>query len=564
MALILAARDPAFFVEEFVWTYDPREDTPFIPFTLFEKQREALRWILDCETRGVDGIIEKSRDAGATWLTAAYAVHRWLFRPGAAIGFGSRKLDLVDALGDPKTIFDKIRTIIRNLPSWLLLEKAYGFDPKIHDNFCKIINPANGSTITGEGGDEIGRGGRTLIYFVDEAAFLPRPLLVDQALSANAKTKIFVSTPRGSNNPFAAKRMSGTYPVYTLHWKDDERKTRWVIVPETWEPKISPEGELIINDEDIRGFGKNETPVEMPENSKIIYPWYENILLKYDPVTVAQEYEIDYSASLEGVIIPAVWLRSCVGLNLPESNNRVAGFDVAAGGNAENVYISRGGPVVRNIIRWKEDDPTAAAIRVVDYGGHDEIKRLFYDVVGVGAGVGGAIKLTGQRAKFRAQGVNTGVPPTLVRWPDGMTSKEKFVNLKAELWFRLRSRVEKTYRYVTQGVDYPPEELLSLPVGNDTEALIAQLSNVRYFETETGKIMVETKKQLRDRGVPSPDIAEALVLSFSPGPAISSKPTAAGSSQTGGTPRLGPQVTPFTIVDPRRPTPTPRRRGNSA
>ena len=560
LALALAEKDVVFFVEEMVWTYDPRESPSLLPFVPYECQKDALRWLWDLEHRGKDGILEKSRDMGATWLTAAYAVHRWLFRPGAAIGFGSRKLELVDKLGDPKSIFDKIRTIIRNLPPWLLAAQAKGFDPKLHDNFCKIINPANGATITGEGGDDIGRGGRTTIYFVDEAAFLPRPLLVDQALSANARAKVFLSTPRGSNNPFAVKRLSGRYPVMTLHWKKDPRKTAWIIVPDTWEAKLDEEGELVLSDTDVIDFGLGTVPhpEKLPDGSRLVYPWMEEVLLKYDPVTVAQEYEIDYTASLEGVIVPARWLRACVGLVLTRSAQITAGFDVAAGGSAENVYLDRAGPVVEVIERWRGDDPTQAAFKVVGIAEKRRARRLLYDSVGVGSGVGGAIRLIRRPLPFSHHGVNTGTSPTSTVWPDGRQSKEIFQNLKAEAWWRLRVRAEKTFQFVTQGIYYPEDELLSLPPGPDTEALIAQLSNVRYFETETGKIIVEKKEQLRDRGVASPDLAEALVLSFCP--------VALGTtrrSKTGGTTKTTNQAQAQAQGLPHAPVKTGRR-GKSA
>lgn len=525
-ALIIGERDPSFFVNEFVWTYDPREPVPFIPFDLYEDQEKALAFLLDLMTRGKDGVLEKSRDMGATWLTAAFAVWVWLFRPGAAVGFGSRKLELVDKLGDPKCIFDKIRFIIRNLPTWLLKERAPGFDPRQHDNFCKIINPANGATITGEGGDEIGRGGRTTVYFVDEAAFLPRPLLVDQALSANSRCKIYVSTPRGANNPFAAKRLSGKFPICTLHWRGDPRKTAWCLVPIAWEGRIDQEGELELGDS-VLDYGLG-TPPEPPDGYRVIYPWYEELCLKEDPVAIAQEYDIDYSASLEGVIIPARWLRACVGLSLP-TGTPFAGFDVGAGA-AENVYLKRAGPVIQRIVRWREEDPTDAALKVVRMGEEDKIRRLFYDAIGPGAGIGGALKLARRSLGFAWTGVNVGLPPTETIWPDRMKSKEKFANLKAELWWRMRTRVERTYQYVVMGIAHPPEDMLALPPGPDTEALIAQLSGVRYFEQDTGKIIVESKKQLADRGVASPDVAEALVLSFAP-QSLTSRATRSGNAR---------------------------------
>lgn len=547
-----------FFVGELCWTLDTREPMPFIPFDLFPCQERALRWLHDLLERGVDGIWEKTRDMGATWLCAAFAVWVWLFRPGSAIGFGSRKLELVDKLGDPKSIFDKIRFIIRHLPRWLLNAKVAGFDHRTHDNHCKILNPANGASITGEGGDNIGRGGRTSMYFIDEAAHLPRPLLVDQALSANSRTKIYLSTPRGGNNTFAIKRLSGKFPVLTLHWREDPRKTAWALVPEDWEGSIVPEGDPLAGELDlgdtVYDYGPVSTlPEVIPSGQRLIYPWYEHLCLTEDEVTVAQEYDIDYTASLQGAVVPAKWLRCCVGLQLTKGQ-KCAGYDVAGGGSAENVYLDRSGPVVETIERWREDDTTQAAFRVIRLAEANNVRVLYYDSVGVGIAVSGAFRLAARTLKFVWRGLNVGLPPTASMWPDGQRSNEKFLNLKAELYWRLRVRAQRTYEYVKKGVQHPHEDLLSLPPGADTEALIAQLSGIQYFENEAGKIFIETKKQLQTRGVASPDIAEACVLSFAP----TSFRMAAG--RAGG---VKPSADGVKQVAPHVPLPTGYGRGRS-
>ena len=49
-----------------------------------------------------DGLVEKSRDMGVSWLCVATAIWMWTFHEGAVVGFGSRKEDYVDKLGDPK------------------------------------------------------------------------------------------------------------------------------------------------------------------------------------------------------------------------------------------------------------------------------------------------------------------------------------------------------------------------------------------------------------------------------------------------------------------------------
>src|SRR5262249_54910667 len=161
------------------------------------------------EARQEDGLVEKSRDMGASFLCCAHALHGWLFRPGYQVGFGSRKLEYVDEKGDPKAVFEKLRFLIDHLPGWM---RPPGFRSSEHSFFAKLINPANGATITGEGGDQIGRGGRASVYFVDEAAFLERPRSVERALSQTTRVRIDVSTHNGPGTPFYAKRFGGKVP----------------------------------------------------------------------------------------------------------------------------------------------------------------------------------------------------------------------------------------------------------------------------------------------------------------------------------------------------------------
>ena len=44
--------------------------------------------------------------------------------------------------------------------------------------------------------------------------------------------------------------------------------------------------------------------------------------------------------------------------------------------------------------------------------------------------------------------------------------------------------------------------------------LVAELSNVTYDFTKTGKIRVEAKEQMKKRNAGSPDLADALCLTF--------------------------------------------------
>ena len=516
------AADVLFFVRWFCLTYDPRRTPAVLPFDLYPCQEELLRWLEERDRLQESGVVEKSRDMGVTWLCCAFALHRWLFRDGDKTGFGSRKLDLVDRLGDPDCIFEKIRFLLYNLPAWLA---PTGFRRKEHDHHAKLVNPASGSTITGEGGDDIGRGGRCSRYFVDEAAHLERPQRVDAALSATTEVRIDVSTPAGPGNPFAVKRHSGAVPVFTLHWKQDPRKNR---------AETAPDG-------------------------RTVYPWYEAARKRLaDPVIVAQELDIDYSASIEGVCIPGAWVRAAVGLDLPASGPTVAGLDVAEEGPAQCVFQSRRGPLVDNPRAWN-GDTTQTAHRAADAADELGAVLVCYDADGMGAGVRAAFRAMERPLRFRVRPVRGGGAATETRWPDGRMGRERFVNLRAELWWMLRTRFERTFAFVTRGEFFPAEDLISLP---DHAQLIADLSLPRYFVRETGKVQLEAKKDMRRRGVKSPDFADALAYSFAP---------AAGGGHGylgGGDPR--PAQPPGGVpVPPRaarpaaeeaRPEPGPRRR----
>ena len=107
--------------------------------------------------------------------------------------------------------------------------------------------------------------------------------------------------------------------------------------------------------------------------------------------------------------------------------------------------------------------------------------------------------------------VNFGGEATQNVWPDGRTAKEKFRNLRAEMWWNLRVRFERAYEFRHQGIHHSWDEMISIP---NHPSLIAELSTVLVEHTETGKIQLESKNAMKSRGVKSPDYGDALALAF--------------------------------------------------
>lgn len=477
------AADVGYWFDRWVWTYDPRlvgkPGGAYVQFKLWPRQHDVIKWLKARLDAAEEGLIEKSRDTGATYLTAGFALHQWLFNPGFKATFGSRKVDYVDKKDNPDSIFAKLRIMLRRLPAEMMPE---GFVWSQHDNYMRIVNPATGAVISGEGGEDMGRGGRSSIYVVDEAAFVPNAETVEKALSGNTDCVIWVSSVNGMGNLFARKRHSilRAEQIMRLHWRDDPRKTEeWALAKQA-------------------SFS--------------------------DPTTWASEYDIDYSASVEGICIPALWVESAkrllrVDRRVTRSNVATVGLDVGAG-KAKSVAIPRAGAIVERPQSRGAPDTTDTAFWGLDIAKEVGATRLNFDAPGVGAGVSSTL-MKNRVAGLKVGAVNTGVPPSERKWPDGRTSDEIFANLKAEVWWLCRTALQRTHEHVLflerkeGGREHPVTELLALPSGEvESDQLCLQLSLVKWGRNDRGKIVIEKKEELRRRGIASPDYADALMLTF--------------------------------------------------
>lgn len=492
---------PAAFIEDWVQTYDPRNalsggDMPAsMPFIPFERQRDLITFLLGCLEGRADGLVEKCRDMGVTWIGCAFSVWLWLFVPGSAVGWGSRKEQLVDKLGDPDSIFEKIRMIIRGLPPHFL---PHGFSPKAHLTFMKAINPETGATITGEAGDNIGRGGRKLIYFKDESAHYERPELIEAALSENTRVQIDISSVNGLGNVYHRKRESGV----------------------VWEP-----GQPILPGQ------TNVLVMDWRDHPAKSQAWYDQKRQKAVDQGLLhvfeQEVNRNYSASVVGTIIPAVWVQSAIDahmrLGFPVSGPAIAGLDVADEGLDLNALAIRIGPVLTRCEAWGEGDTGQTTRRAVDGVADLAPVSMQYDAIGVGAGVKAeANRLKGERLlpggiRFVPWHAGASVlnPDARVVEADrdSPMTGDFFANLKAQAWWSLRRRFELTHRAVTEGIAVNPDDLVSIPADlPQRRQLERELSQPTISKGAKMKLVVDKTPD----GTRSPNMADAVVMAFFP------------------------------------------------
>jgi len=468
------------FITDWGCTVDPRNPAlnlpAVIPFILFDKQVEWVDWAVGLFLNNKNGLCDKSREMGVTWLAVAVAVSLCIFREGLKIGFGSRKESEVDCVGSAEPIFGKIRSFLDYLPK----EFRGGYEEKSHSKHKLIKIPATNCEIIGESGDNQGRSRRYSLVFSDEAAFFPHPKTTDKSLSEATKCRIEISTPNGTANSFYEKRMDPTTNVITMHWRDDPRKD---------------------------------------------LDWYNSrVETLRDPVLIAQELDISYTASIEDSILKIDDINNAIDahkkLKITATGHRVIGYDPADKGADKNAMALRYGFLLESVEDWSGfgSDMFASVLKVYNKAVFSDCRKVIYDGDGLGAGVRGDQRKIESEMKKGIQFIsfNSAASVLSPESSDTFTRKNKdfFANRKAQAWWALRAKLIYTSRAVRGELGEPISENKLIAIdGNmkNLSQLVAELCQPQFkCGDTTGKVLVEK----RPDGAKSPNLADAFMMCY--------------------------------------------------
>jgi len=220
------------------WALDPRATDlpmmPFVPFGVYEDDEADFQWRYICwldATTFVDrksGLVEKSRDMGATLCWILWATYNWLFRERFTALLIARREEDIDNKKEPDTLFEKVREAIRLHPPELLPE-TYNInrDMQAHMN---LANPETGSVLTGAAPTpNVARGKRRTVVLKDESAswaFEGEPQAT--SLGHVSNSCFDVSSVQGRNNHFARKAHTPSANKFVMDWRDHPWKDeRW-------------------------------------------------------------------------------------------------------------------------------------------------------------------------------------------------------------------------------------------------------------------------------------------------------------------------------------------------
>ena len=199
-----------------------------------------------------------------------------------------------------------------------------------------------------------------------------------------------------------------------------------------------------------------------------------------------QEFLCDFSAAQDNGLIPIDDIRAAANKFYRESEYMGApliyGIDVARFGSDASVIFKRRGLVAFEPIVIRKFDNMALADRIAVEMAKEKPEAVFMDS---GAGQGVIDRLRQMRFDvvedpFGAQAID----------------KEQFANRRMEMWWHMA-------QWIKQGGAIPPDPVLQGDLGAPT-----------YGYTPKGPKILEAKDKLKERIGRSPDLADALALTF--------------------------------------------------
>ncbi len=199
----------------------------------------------------------------------------------------------------------------------------------------------------------------------------------------------------------------------------------------------------------------------------------------------------DFPDSEDDVVIPMHLVESAVHRDIETLSSAAViwGLDVARFGSDRSALAKRQGNAITEPIKsWQGKDlMQLCGIVKAEYDKTHENykpKMICVDVIGLGAGVVDRLRELG----LPVYGVNVAEVPSVGK---------RYLKLKDDLWWHMREWFE------ARDVKMPEDK-----------ELIAELCTPKYNFTSNGKLKIESKDEMKKRGVASPDLAEAMMLTF--------------------------------------------------
>lgn len=454
-----------------------------VPFN-FNRAQKHVHQVIENQLKTLGYVrvnILKGRQQGISTYISARFFHKVLTIPGT-------QAFILTHMGDAtRSLFSMTKRYNNNLPTGLAPKPS-----KDNENQLLFNAPlSSGYRVGTAGSKEIGRSMTNQLLHLSEYAFYDSHVEIKRGIEQtvadiSGTEKIKESTANGINNAFY------------LDWqdaKDGKSDAINIFVPWYWQDEYTRDA-----------AGLSLTPEEI--DLMALYQkdgltqrhlaWRRFKLHDFDGdyeqkcKGFRQEYpftdEEAFINSITDTFITVEPVQRARKQNFESDSNLILGVDPNRGGSDKTAICWRRGRVVAKIEASHFETTTELAHKLKSIIDRDRPSKTFIDCIGVGAGV---------VDRLMEMGYNSVIGVNVAR---SANDKDKFANLRAELWSEMRE-------WFLQ--DMP----VSIPDDPELQKELCGLG----FKYPQGRLQIESKDDAKKRGMNSPNMADALMLTFAYG-----------------------------------------------
>lgn len=318
-----------------------------------------------------------------------------------------------------------------------------------------------------------------ILAIVDEASGVSEDIFgaVDSVLTSSHAKRLYIGNPTARAGEFYRSHNDSDYsrihiPVFDTPNFTEYGVTEQDILSRDWRDKITG-------------------PMPYPE---LVTPkWAYKYAKKHPPGTPGYAVKIlgEFPESSTDTFISQKLCKSAQDANLEAEGRKELGVDPARFGDDETGYCIRQGPVVKKIWSKPHTNEMEVAGEVVATVREEDIGAVKIDTIGPGAGAYDRVQeVKNEQALFKAELIE-------VKGSQKAKDKEVYYNKASELWGAIKERMQDGE------LDIPPDE-----------DLFSQFTTRKYKYNSRGQIRLESKEDMKGRGLPSPDRADSVCYAF--------------------------------------------------
>jgi hypothetical protein len=445
-----------------------------VAFTLNRAQQYVHERLQEqkAATGRVRALILKGRQQGvSTYVEARFF---WL----CSMNTGLKAVVMAHKADSTSAIFGMVRRYLDNLP-----EIASPTVSKASASELAFSKLDSSYRVATAGSDSIGRGWTAQLLHGSEFAFWPQAdehfSGIGQAIADLDGTEVILESTANSVGD-----------AFHQRWQDAEAGRGdyiAIFVPWFWQPEYAravPD-DFVLSDADADYARQHGLTDEQMAWRAAKVTEFKGDVLRFQreyPATPSEAFAVaDGQSFIGGAAVMAA--RKCT--VVPEGGPLVVGVDPARyGDDRTGIVVRRGRKVISVEAHDKKSTMEVVGItaRLI---GQLQPAKVFIDVCGLGAGVYDRLCELGYHDKVMA--VNAA----------NSSDQEGYDNKRAEMWGEMR--------------DWLDAGPVSIP---DDDVLQADLIGPGYTYTSNGKLQLESKEKMKKRGIRSPDLGDALALTF--------------------------------------------------